>query len=63
MESYERAAKAIDAILEKDPQTTRLLVDVDGMIFDGGPEPSGVTRHPWHPALMMISSWKDIRKP
>jgi hypothetical protein len=63
MDSYDHAAKTIDAILEKDPQTKRIFVTVEGMVFDGGPEPSGVTRHPWHPALLLISKWKDVQKP
>jgi len=61
--SYDRAANMLDVILEKDPQIRQILVTVEGIIYDGGPEPSGVTKHPWHPALMLISSWKDIRKP
>ena len=61
--SYEWAAGAIHEILEKDPQTRQVLVTVEGVIYDGGPEPSGVTRHPWYPAFMFIASWKQVEKP
>ena len=61
--SYDRAEETVAKLREKDPTLKRLLVTVEGMIFDGGPEPSGVTRHPWHPAEMLISTWKDIRQP
>ena len=61
--SYDRAEETIAKLREKDPQLKRVLVTVEGIIYDGGPEPSGVTRHPWHPAEMRISGWKDIREP
>jgi hypothetical protein len=63
VDSYEWADKSIDDIVAKDPRTRRLVVTVEGIVYDGGPEPSGVTRHPWYPAVMLISSWKDIWKP
>jgi len=63
LDSYDRAAKILGAILDKDPQTRRLLVTVVGIIYKGGPEPSGVTRDAWYPVLMLISSWKEVQKP
>ena len=62
MDSYNWAGMVMDSILEKNPQTTRLLITVEGIILDGGPKPSGVTRDAWHHVVMLISKWKDIQK-
>jgi hypothetical protein len=61
--SYENADKTLQGILEKNPNIRRLVVTVEGFVYDGGPRPSGVSRHPWHPALMLISKWQEIRQP
>jgi hypothetical protein len=61
--SYDKAGKMLNDILQKEPETKSVLVTVEGIIYDGGPEPLGITRHPWYPARMLISSWKEIRKP
>ena len=42
---------------------TGFVVTVEGLTYDGGPEPSGVTRHSWYPAMMAIAVWKDVRRP
>jgi hypothetical protein len=61
--SLERAEKILEELVHGDPHIRRLVVTLEGIIFDGGPEPRGVTKDPWHPADIMISSWKDIQKP
>ena len=63
IDSYDIAGKTLNDILENDPETKTVRVNVEGIIYDGGPEPSGFTRHPWYPVRMLISRWKEIRKP
>jgi hypothetical protein len=59
-DSYDRAVNIIAALLEKNPRS-RILVTIEGIIYDGGPSPSGKVPHPWHPADMRIAVWKDVQ--
>lgn len=61
--SFQRAQETLDQILAQDPKIRQLVVTLEGVIHDGGPEPFGVTRDPWHRADMLIAAWKEIRKP
>jgi hypothetical protein len=63
LRSFQRAEKSLEEIVKKDPQVRQVLVTVEGIVYDGGPSPRGVTRNPWYPATIVVSNWKEIKKP
>jgi len=63
LRSIERLGRSLKPLLAKEPTLRFVEVEAEGIIYSGGPEPHGVTRHPWHPATLVVSTMKNLRKP
>ncbi len=61
--SIERIEESLKELLAKEKTLRVVEVEAEGIILSGGPEPHGVTRHPWHPATVVISTLKNLRRP
>ena len=61
LSSWERAEQVPVQLRAKEPNLRFVRVTVEGVLLDNGPEPHGVTRHPWHPATLVIAKIREVK--